>query len=142
MPPDHRRPFRVCRSDLAELHQSSRGRRVRPRSAPPARSSWPPSTGWTHQRRGSTGDIYRQNSRNFAAFTHNIFHVTDKFDLTVGARYTNERKKLDAKFHNDNLACAEPGRAWPFLTNAGLAPTACRRDHRLDLPRQYDGGTQ
>ena len=44
--------------------------------------------------RGSTGDIFKQNSRNFALFTHNIFHVTDKLDVTVGLRWTNERKKM------------------------------------------------
>ena len=40
-----------------------------------------------------TGDMYKQNSRNWALFTHNIFHVTDQFDVTVGLRYTHERKK-------------------------------------------------
>ena len=56
--------------------------------------------------KGSTLDVYKQNSRNFALFTHNIFHVTPKLDLTVGLRYTNERKKLNATFGNDNTACA------------------------------------
>ena len=75
--------------------------------------------------RGATGDIYEQNSRNFAVFTHNIFHVTDKFDVTVGLRYTSERKKLDAVFANDNLACVQNQAALAgFLTNAALAPTA------------------
>lgn len=55
--------------------------------------------------RGSTGDVYKQTSRNWALFTHNIFHVTDKFDVTLGLRYTNERKKLNATFGNDNTAC-------------------------------------
>ena len=55
--------------------------------------------------RGSTRDVYNQNSRNFALFTHNIFHVTPKLDLTVGLRYTTERKKFDAAFGNDNTAC-------------------------------------
>ncbi len=54
---------------------------------------------------GSTQDIYRQNSRNFAVFTHNIFHVTDAFSITLGGRYTTERKKFNATFGNDNAAC-------------------------------------
>jgi outer membrane receptor protein involved in Fe transport len=54
---------------------------------------------------GSTGDIYRQQSRNWALFTHNIFHLTDQLDVTVGLRYTHERKDFDAEFHNDNTAC-------------------------------------
>ncbi|HYI63257.1 MAG TPA: TonB-dependent receptor [Allosphingosinicella sp.] len=56
--------------------------------------------------RGSTQDVYSQNSRNYAFFTHNIFHITDQLDLTLGLRYTNERKRFDATFGNDNTACA------------------------------------
>ena len=51
---------------------------------------------------GSTGDTYRQNSRNWALFTHNIIHITDELALTLGARYTNERKRLNTTFGNDN----------------------------------------
>ena len=54
---------------------------------------------------GSTTDRYKQNSRNWALFTHNIFHITDQIDATVGLRYTNERKKFDAEFGNDNTVC-------------------------------------
>jgi len=72
--------------------------------------------------RGATGDVYNQNSRNFAAFTHNIFHVTDRFDVTVGLRYTSERKKLDATFGNDNVACVQNQAALlPFLGVPSLA---------------------
>jgi len=68
--------------------------------------------------RGSTGDLFKQNSRNFAVFTHNIFHITDRLDATIGVRYTNERKKLDASFGNDNVACAQNQAALtPFLAN-------------------------
>jgi outer membrane receptor protein involved in Fe transport len=75
--------------------------------------------------RGATGDVYEQNSRNFAVFTHNIFHVTDKFDVTVGLRYTSERKKFDASFGNDNVACVQNQAALiPFLGVAALAPVA------------------
>ncbi len=54
---------------------------------------------------GATSDYYKQNSRNFALFTHNIFAITDTVDLTVGLRYTNERKKFNATFGNDNTVC-------------------------------------
>ena len=74
---------------------------------------------------GSTIDTYRQNSRNFAFFTHNIFHITDQLSLTAGLRYTNERKKLDATFGNDNVFCpAQQAALLPFLSNPGLAPLA------------------
>ena len=73
---------------------------------------------------GSTTDIYRQNSRNYALFTHNIFHVTDNFSVTLGARYTNERKKFNATFGNDNTVCtANQAALAPFLTTP-LAATA------------------
>ena len=72
--------------------------------------------------RGSTLDFYRQNSRNWALFTHNIFHITDQIDATVGIRYTHERKKFDATFGNDNTACFNNQVALgPFLANPALA---------------------
>ena len=57
--------------------------------------------------RGSTLDRYDQNSRNWALFTHNIVHVAKSLDLTLGLRYTNERKRFDATFGNDNVACTQ-----------------------------------
>lgn len=75
--------------------------------------------------KGSTRDVYNQNSRNWALFTHNIFHVTNTVDLTLGVRYTNERKRFDASFTNDNVGCVANQRALlPFLSNAGLAAVA------------------
>jgi outer membrane receptor protein involved in Fe transport len=75
--------------------------------------------------RGSTHDIYSQNSRNFAFFTHNILHITDQLDFTVGFRYTDERKRFDATFGNDNTACpAQQAALAGFLTNPALAAVA------------------
>jgi len=34
-----------------------------------------------------------QDNKGYSFFTHNIFHVTDKLDLTIGARYSWERKE-------------------------------------------------
>lgn len=74
---------------------------------------------------GSTLDTYSQNSRNFAFFTHNIMHISSQLDFTFGLRYTNERKRFDAVFGNNNTACAAQQAALtPFLTNAGLAAVA------------------
>ncbi|MBI1403200.1 MAG: TonB-dependent receptor [Porphyrobacter sp.] len=56
---------------------------------------------------GGTGDVYNQTSENFAFFTHNIIKVTDKLDLTLGLRYTNETKTFDATFSNDNTICPQ-----------------------------------
>lgn len=77
---------------------------------------------------GSTGDDYFQNSKNWALFTHNIFHVTSQIDLTVGLRYTNERKKFHATFGNDNTVCTQNQGALAAVYTvpalAGLIPTA------------------
>jgi outer membrane receptor protein involved in Fe transport len=56
---------------------------------------------------GGTGDVYNQKSENYAFFTHNIVHVTDTVDLTLGLRYTNETKDFDATFSNDNVFCPQ-----------------------------------
>lgn len=50
---------------------------------------------------GSAGydDSYRQSGDSTAFFTHNIFAITDRTDLTVGLRFTHERKKLTADFN-------------------------------------------
>jgi outer membrane receptor protein involved in Fe transport len=75
--------------------------------------------------RGSTLDRYGQNSRNYALFTHNIFHVTDTFDITLGLRYTNERKKFSATFGNDNVACqTNQTNLSPLLANPALGALA------------------
>ncbi len=54
---------------------------------------------------GSTGEIYNQESNNWAIFTHNIINITDRLNLTLGLRYTNETKDFDATFANDNTVC-------------------------------------
>ncbi|WP_193504376.1 TonB-dependent receptor [Sphingosinithalassobacter portus] len=54
---------------------------------------------------GSTRDVYNQESNNFALFTHNIIHLTDRFDVTLGLRYTSEKKDFAATFGNDNTVC-------------------------------------
>jgi outer membrane receptor protein involved in Fe transport len=75
--------------------------------------------------KGSTLDMYHQNSRNYAFFTHNIFHITDKVAFTAGLRYTNERKRFNATFGQDNTACpAQQAALDQFLTNPALAAVA------------------
>ena len=90
--------------------------------------------------RGSTRDVYSQNSRNYAFFTHNIFHITDQLDLTVGLRYTNERKRFEATFGNDNTACVAqqadlvPLLATPLAATAGaLISLACQGNSTAEL---------
>ncbi|PBJ83328.1 TonB-dependent receptor [Lysobacteraceae bacterium NML93-0399] len=52
-------------------------------------------------------DRYQQNSTSVAVFTNNTWHATDALDLTLGLRYTREKKELDSAYSNPNgsLGC-------------------------------------
>ena len=74
---------------------------------------------------GDVRAVYNQDSENYAFFTHNIFKITDRLSLTVGARYTNESKTFDADFNNNNTVCpAQQAALGPLLANPGLAALA------------------
>jgi iron complex outermembrane recepter protein len=74
---------------------------------------------------GDTLSTYNQTSKNYAFFTHNIFEITEGFDLTVGVRYTHEKKDFDAVFGNNNTACpAQQAALTPFLSVAALQAVA------------------
>ncbi|WP_323800780.1 TonB-dependent receptor [Parasphingorhabdus sp.] len=74
--------------------------------------------------KGTILDTYNQKSENFAFFTHNIFHITDKLDLTLGLRYTNETKDFNAAFTNDNTMCPIQRALFTPLLGGGLAGLA------------------
>jgi iron complex outermembrane receptor protein len=57
-------------------------------------------------------DRYRQRSRNYALFTHNVLALTDTLSLTLGARYTRETKRLNA-----DLRSTAPDNAGAFAAN-------------------------
>ena len=67
-------------------------------------------------------DRYRQRSENFAVFTHNVIKFTDWLSLTLGARYTNEKKTLDATLTDNNTLCATLRAS---ATLSGLAALPC-----------------
>ncbi len=73
---------------------------------------------------GTTVDRYRQKSENYAFFTHNIVHVTDTVDLTLGLRYTNETKDFRARFGNDNVFCPRQRALQTALLGGPLAGLA------------------
>jgi len=73
---------------------------------------------------GDSGSIYRQKSENYAFFTHNILHLTDKLSLTGGLRYTHETKKFNAKFNNNNSVCPIQQAALAPLTRTQSGATA------------------
>ncbi len=85
---------------------------------------------------GSTGDVYNQHGRNWALFTHNIFHITDKLDLTLGVRYTNDKKDLDATFSNNNTVCTTVQSLLSGIsstTATGLRGLACQGNSTAEL---------
>jgi outer membrane receptor protein involved in Fe transport len=80
-----------------------------------------------------TRDLFRQNSNNLAVFTHNIIKIVpDQVSLTLGARYTREKKTLRADLNTtsvcaafqQNLARLAAFAAAPPATLGPLAPTA------------------
>ncbi len=73
---------------------------------------------------GTTNDRYFQNGTNWAIFTHNIVHITDTIDLTLGARYTKDKKRFNATFGNDNTVCTS---LQSSLTSALTNPNATAR---------------
>ena len=50
-------------------------------------------------------DLFNQRSNNYAVFTHNIFSLTDTLKVTLGARYTHERKTLVVNLTDNNTLC-------------------------------------
>jgi len=79
---------------------------------------------------GDNFSTYNQDSTNYAIFTHNIFNLADNLSLTIGLRYTHERKEFDASFNNTNTVCPTQQAAFAsFLTggaNAGAVPATAQ----------------
>src|SRR5512138_2823162 len=86
---------------------------------------------------GGSHDHFEQNARSTALFTNNVWHATDALDITIGARYTEERKQLRSRLSNPNggIGCANGllnpaqvgaalgGRGVPGTYVPGLVPT-------------------
>ena len=72
---------------------------------------------------GVVEDSFLQEVESWAVFTHNHLHVTDDFEITLGLRYTEETKDLEAELRSRNRACSSA-----FLANlekavaAGMVP--------------------
>jgi outer membrane receptor protein involved in Fe transport len=47
-------------------------------------------------------DRYQQSAKSAALFTNNTWHATDALDLTLGLRYTREKKELISNYSNPN----------------------------------------
>ena len=75
----------------------------------------------------SASDRYEQESKTVGLFTNNTWHVTDALDLTLGLRYTREKKELASRYSNPNggLGCAamltNPSQVVAALVARGLS---------------------
>ena len=54
----------------------------------------------------TTQDQFDQHDKNWSVFTHNIISLTSRFKLTLGVRYTHDKKSLDAVLRDNNSLCA------------------------------------
>lgn len=54
---------------------------------------------------GNSPDHFNVKTNAFALFTHNQIHVTDKLELTLGARWNYEKKDLNATINNNLGSC-------------------------------------
>ncbi|KQU48244.1 TonB-dependent receptor [Sphingomonas sp. Leaf339] len=76
---------------------------------------------------GDQRSVYRQDSENYAFFTHNILNITDTLSVTLGLRYTHEQKDFRANFNNNNTICPQQQAALsPLIANAAV-PAAARQ---------------
>ncbi|MGL5838371.1 MAG: TonB-dependent receptor [Sphingorhabdus sp.] len=77
---------------------------------------------------GGINDRFNQTSRNWALFTHNTYNFSDALALTLGLRYTNERKRLNATVTGNTLGAGVCGANVAALSairdNTGLPGSA------------------
>ncbi|MFA5969063.1 MAG: TonB-dependent receptor [Sphingomonas sp.] len=97
---------------------------------------------------GDTASIYRQHEKNWAFFTHDIISLARGLDLTLGLRYTNESKSLNANFANNNTFCQQAqALLLPYVTGAaattvpasltgGVISLACQGNSTAELNGQ------
>ena len=83
--------------------------------------------GFAFDGHGIRNDRGRQTSRNLALFTHNVLTLwPDRLHLTLGGRYTDERKTLDVDFRGDNPLCAavatDPALSWLAGNSCAINP--------------------
>lgn len=75
----------------------------------------------------AASDRYEQESKSVGLFTNNTWHVSDALDLTLGLRYTREKKDLASRYSNPNggLGCASmlsnPAQVVAALVARGLS---------------------
>ncbi|MDX1406278.1 MAG: TonB-dependent receptor [Woeseiaceae bacterium] len=59
-----------------------------------------PGTGWANGT-GAIGDHFESDNSSLAFFTHNVFELTNRLDLILGLRWTDEEKHGTSSLNND-----------------------------------------
>jgi len=82
----------------------------------PAQTAYPTGAGFQ--------DRFEQSSNSFAVFTNDTYHFNDRFEATVGLRYTQEKKDLDSSYTNSDggAGCAASRARYPVI--ASVLPAA------------------
>ena len=75
---------------------------------------------------GATNDAYRQKDRTWALFTHNVVDITRQLSLTLGARYTHDRKTLDATIASDTALCTQQAALLRGIADTAAIPALAR----------------
>ena len=83
-------------------------------------------------------DVFRQRTTSAALFSHHIVALSDRLSLTLGGRYTHQKKSIAADISSNNPACdAAISNFGPELTGVPLSLQGLICIPNLD-PR-YDG---
>ena len=69
----------------------------------------------------NTRDVFNQNDRNYALFTHNIIKITDQLSATIGVRYTRDHKTLNATLASTSQCANYQGNIVRLRTLAATA---------------------
>jgi len=69
-------------------------------------------------------DLFAQKNKSYALFTNNSFKITDALELTVGLRYTVDKKTLVSDYTTTGAACDQGEAALPTLAGLLGAATA------------------
>ncbi|MEO6379084.1 MAG: TonB-dependent receptor, partial [Caulobacteraceae bacterium] len=83
-------------------------------------------------------DSFKQNDQTWALYTNDTYSLTSAWDVTVGVRYTSDRKRLNSVFTTTGSSCSRGRAAFPTLAGAVGIPTAAAIVGGLCLPWEND----
>jgi iron complex outermembrane recepter protein len=84
-------------------------------------------------------DTFDQQNTTWALFTNNTFDLTERWDVTVGLRYTYDEKELRSQFTTTGGSCNQGRAAFPALAGVVGAAQAATIVGGLCLPWENQG---